>query len=161
MANAGEALQCCLFEPLEFLQGSCLQTARESVDYVLRSYPLSSFLPEQSYFRVPSERAAGDGSHTPTPGIAPTPGGGSGGLSGGAGVSLVGVGDLVAVNRAKDGIALAVSTARCWDSCKRVRGAMMVQQMLSAAKALASEVNVHSYVFVLVAKIRTHNATII
>jgi len=129
---------------VEFLQGSCLQTARDSVDYVLRAYPLPSFLPEQPYFRVPCERAAASHARAPPPGVSPSVGvPGMTGVGSGAGASLsslTGVGDLVAVNKAKEGVAAAINTARSWDSCKRVRGAMLVQQLLLTARSLASEV---------------------
>uniref|UniRef100_A0A7S3GPU5 WW domain-containing protein n=1 Tax=Spumella elongata TaxID=89044 RepID=A0A7S3GPU5_9STRA len=151
MANIGETLQCGLFEPLEYLQGNCLQAARDSVDYVLKTYPLHTFLPEQSYYLVPSERPvtvrAGlnpDGDvRVGSPGVAPLVGvSGMTGVTSGAGASLsslIGVGDLVAVNKVKEGVAMAVNVARSWDSCKRVRGAMMVQQLLLTAKAISTE----------------------
>lgn len=153
MANIGETLQCSLYEPLEFLQGSCVQTARDSVDHVLRACPLPSFLPEQSYFRVPSERAVAGDARVPPPGIAPITGvPGMTGVGSGAGAalsSLTGVGDLVAVNKAKEGVAMAINIARSWDSCKRVRGAMLTQQLLVTAKAIAAEVLTYFY-FILV-----------
>ncbi len=159
MANIGETLQCSLFEPLEYLQGNCLQAARESVDYVLKTHPLYTFLPEQSYYLVPSERPvsprAGAGAspegdvRVGSPGVAPLAGvSGMTGVASGAGASLsslIGVGDLVAVNKVKEGVAMAVNVARSWDSCKRVRGAMMVQQLLLTAKAIATEVIFHCF----------------
>lgn len=121
--SIGEALQCSLFEPIEFLQESCVQAARESVDSILKSHPLSSFVPERPYYQAPADNGTpGNGTGT-----------GSGGLRGDSG-------DVQALVRVREGIALAVGAAQHWDSSKRVRGAMMLQHMLATAKTMAKEV---------------------
>lgn len=55
--------------------------------------------------------------------------------------------DMQALVRVREGIALAVGAAQNWDSCKRVRSAMMLQHMLITAKTMAREVQHVNQIF--------------
>jgi hypothetical protein len=200
MDAVGGALQAHLLEPTEFLQGQCVQAARELVDKVLRAHPPDTFLPDQPYFELcgvaasAASSAAGGGSSGGGGRLSPAVGGngggddgaavaaaaagkkrsgfssllrattlsgatssssshshvhsGSGGTGGGIGgvssssAAAVDVAELAALNDAREGVALVVSVAQGWDTCKRVRSSLLLQQMLRGAKAMAQHVRV-------------------
>jgi hypothetical protein len=218
MDAVGGALQAHLLEPTEFLQGQCVQAARELVDKVLRAHPPDTFLPDQPYFELcgvavssSAAAAAGGGSGAGGGGgggrLSPVGGNGgggddgaavvaagkkrsgfssllrattlsgatsssnshvhsgSGGTGGGIGgvssssssAAAVDVAELAALNDAREGVALVVSVAQGWDTCKRVRSSLLLQQMLRGAKAMAQHVRVafflHMCIFMPLKKI--------
>jgi hypothetical protein len=223
MDAVGGALQAHLLEPTEFLQGQCVQAARELVDKVLRAHPPDTFLPDQPYFELcgvaaASAAAGGGGSSAGGGGggagggggrLSPVGGNGGGGDDGAAVVAAAGkkrsgfssllrattlsgatsssshshvhsgsggtgggiggvssssssaaavdVAELAALNDAREGVALVVSVAQGWDTCKRVRSSLLLQQMLRGAKAMAQHVRVafflHMCIFMPLKKI--------
>ena len=135
--SVGEVLQCGLYEPIELLQGDCVNVARELTDKTLKAHPYKSvtFVSDQVYFHTSTSSHGGNGSEAATASTnsnnnntTPT-----------VDASAVAV-DVAALNHIRDGVSSAVHLAQGWDACKRVRSSILLQQMLVSAKSMAAEV---------------------
>ena len=124
--RVGETLQCSLFEPTEFLQDSCVQSARDLVDTARKHPAMRSVVPDQPYYTVATQPAAADCDQAGESVESPP--------------AKERATDISTVRKLRDGLAGAVAATQAWDNSKRVRGAMMVSQMLCLARQMAQEV---------------------
>ena len=135
MEGVGEVLQCSVTEPSEFILGDCVRTAKERVDTALRTHSLTTFIPDKPYYSL-FPHASTD------PIIDNTSNYRS------AKAHNVGVSEL---KRVQNSISCSVQVAQGWDNYRKVSKAMLINQFVVAARALAEQVSLNCcFTFIII-----------